>query len=153
MILDFMAHDCSSCHSVQTHVRGRDGWLDGFGGTSWKELLIIGVGSWYYESLAYLNSSSPPGTIGGYTVTRYAVGLGNETAAVSRDGSLIDPVRYFTTGGTGQIPVILVIDGEGYPIARESSGTPTDEWEAFDGAVETALTEDVPARSRSFESD
>ena len=145
MILDFMAHDCTSCHAVQAHVEAEmDGWMS-LADRHGRELLIIGVGSWYYESLAYLNTSSPPDDANPYTVPRYAVGLGNETAAVLEDGSLIDPVRYFTTGGTGQIPVILVIDGEGYPIARESSGIPTDEWEAFDGAVETALTGDVAA--------
>ena len=145
VILDFMAHDCTSCHAVQAHVEAEmDGWMS-LADRHGRELLIIGVGSWYYESLAYLNTSSPPDDANPYTVPRYAVGLGNETAAVLEDGSLIDPVRYFTTGGTGQIPVILVIDGEGYPIARESSGIPTDEWEAFDGAVETALTGDVAA--------
>ena len=49
------------------------------------------------------------------------------------------PCAYFTTGGTGQIRSSWSSMVKDTP-SRESSGTPTDEWEAFDGAVETALT-------------
>ena len=39
------------------------------------------------------------------------------------------------------IPVALVIDHEGYIVAKESSGTPTGGWGDFDGAVLAAAKE------------
>ena len=55
----------------------------------------------------------------------------------------------FTTGGTGQIPVVLIIDEEGYIIAQQATGTPIDGWAKFDGILETALTEEI---SETFDS-
>ncbi|RZD41394.1 MAG: hypothetical protein CXT70_04595 [Methanobacteriota archaeon] len=58
-----------------------------------------------------------------------------------------DPVRLFTTGGTGQIPVVMVLDEEGYIIARQSTGTPTDGWKAFDSIVDKAISSDADTSS------
>lgn len=138
LILDLMAHDCSNCHAVQEHIEMRmDGWLDN-ASASGKELKIFGYGAWYSETLDYLNETS-----GTYHVPAYPTGLGTTKAAVLEDGSTTDPVRLFTTGGAGQIPVVMVIDEEGYIIAREATGTPADKWEKFDGIVQQSLSGDV----------
>ena len=59
------------------------------------------------------------------------------------NGTTVDPVRLFTTGGSGQIPVVMVIDEEGYIIAKEATGTPSDKWAKFDGVLQDALEGDV----------
>jgi cytochrome c-type biogenesis protein len=75
----------------------------------------------------------------------YPTGLGSANAAILDDGSTTDPVRLFTTAGTGQIPVVLIIDEEGYIIAQQPTGTPVDEWAHFDGILEKTLTKGVNA--------
>ena len=52
-------------------------------------------------------------------------------------------MRLFTTGGAGQIPVVMVIDEEGYIIERQITGSPVDKWSSFDSVVELALTTPV----------
>ena len=84
-----------------------------------------------------------------YTVPLYPTGFGSTEVAVLDDGTTTDPVRLFTTGGTGQIPVVLILDEEGYIIAQQATGTPVDGWEKFDGLLNTALTEDI---SETFDS-
>jgi cytochrome c-type biogenesis protein len=135
IILDFMARDCGSCHKVQQHLEDNlDSWHE-LANNSNKTLKVFAYGSWYTEGLDYLNQSS-----GAYHVPFYATGIGTTNSAILEDGSTTDPVRLFTTAGTGQIPVVMVLDEEGYIIARQSTGTPTDGWESFDSVVETALT-------------
>ena len=115
IILDLMAHDCSNCHAVQAHLeKNMDDWkatadANGVG------FHIFGYGAWYQESLAYLNESG-----GEYTVPLYPTGLGSIEAAILENGSTTDPKKLFTTAGTGQIPVVLVIDVEGYIVERLS---------------------------------
>jgi cytochrome c-type biogenesis protein len=101
-------------------------------------LTVFAYGSWYSESLDYLNESS-----GAYHVPYYATGIGSTESAILEDGSTTDPVRLFTTAGTGQIPVVMVLDEEGYIIAKQSTGTPTDKWSSFDSVVETTLTGEI----------
>jgi thiol-disulfide isomerase/thioredoxin len=138
IILDFMAHDCSNCHAVQEHIeQNMDTWAEK-ANTSGNNLTIFGYGSWYAETIDYLNETS-----GAYHVPAYPTGLGSTNAATLEDGSTTDPVRLFTTGGTGQIPVVLAIDQEGYIIAREATGTPADKWAKFDGVLNEALEGDV----------
>ena len=138
IILDFMAHDCSTCHAVQEHIeQNMDAWTEK-ANASGNNLTIFGYGSWYAETIDYLNETS-----GAYHRPAYPTGLGSTDAATLEDGSTTDPVRLFTTGGTGQIPVVLVIDQEGYIIAREATGTPADNWEKFDGVLNEALEGDV----------
>ena len=109
IILDFMAHDCSNCHAVQEHIeKEMDDW-QAQANASGKTLKIFGYGAWYIETLDYLNETS-----GAYHVPAYPTGLGSTTAAILEDGSTTDPVRLFTTGGSGQIPVVMVLDEEGY---------------------------------------
>jgi cytochrome c-type biogenesis protein len=111
-----------------------------------RELIVIGYGAYYSESLEYLNSSG-----GEYTVPQYATGIGSEIAATV-NGTQQDPNRLFTPGGTGVIPVVMVIDTEGYIIASESSSTPAQGWSSFDNAIEVAMTGTINdmAELRSF---
>ena len=144
IILDLMARDCSNCHLVQEHIENEmDDWQATAAANN-KTLKIFAYGAWYGESVAYLNESS-----GEYTVPLYPTGFGSTEAAVLDDGTTTDPVRLFTTGGTGQIPVVLILDEEGYIIAQQATGTPVDGWEKFDGLLNTALTEDI---SETFDS-
>jgi len=135
IILDLMARDCGSCHYVQEHIEGEMENWQSMANVSGKELNIFAYGAWYGESIAYLNESSSA-----YTVPHYATGIGSTSSAILEDGSTTDPVRLFTTGGTGQIPVVLIIDEEGYIIERQTSGTPTDGWSSFDSKMEDVLT-------------
>ncbi|MED6319529.1 MAG: hypothetical protein VX451_05495, partial [Candidatus Thermoplasmatota archaeon] len=101
IILDLMARDCSNCHLVQEHIENEmREWQDTARANN-KSLKIFAYGAWYSESVAYLNESS-----GEYTVPLYPTGFGSTEAAVFEDGTTTDPVRLFTTGGTGQIPVV-----------------------------------------------
>ena len=144
IILDLMAHDCSQCHAVQEHLESNiDDWREtaeenGVG------FHIIAYGAWYIEDLEYLNTSTPPDANieTPYVVPKYPTGLGSTDAAILADGSTTDPVRLFTTAGTGQIPVVMVIDVEGYIVERQATGSPINGWGEFNGAVEDALTGD-----------
>ncbi|MDP6870284.1 MAG: hypothetical protein QGI21_05885 [Candidatus Poseidoniaceae archaeon] len=135
VIIDFMARDCSNCHYVQAHLEfEKEGW-ETMAEKHGSEITIIGYGAWYSESLSYLNESGEE-----YTVPEYPTGLGNSESGTLENGSKVDPVRLFTTGGTGQIPVVMLLDSDGYIIAKETTGTPTDGWDSFDSAVELAIT-------------
>jgi cytochrome c-type biogenesis protein len=138
IVLDLMARDCSNCHAVQAHLEeNMEAWHAAAEAAN-KDLKIFAYGAWYGESVAYMNESDGP-----YTVPLYPTGFGSVNAAVLDDGTTTDPVRLFTTGGTGQIPVVLIIDEEGYIIAQQATGSPADGWKKFDGTLNTALTEDV----------
>ena len=144
IILDLMAHDCSNCHYVQDHLEeNMDEW-QAIAEENNTNLEIYGYGGWYSESLDYLNETS-----GKYTVPLYPTGFGSSQAAILEDGTTTDPVRLFTTGGTGQIPVVMIIDEEGYIIEQQPTGTPVDEWESFETTLMTALSQDV---SETFDS-
>lgn len=136
IILDMMAHDCSNCHGVQARIE--DKMNEWHSLSEERELIIIGYGSYYSESLEYLNKSG-----GEYTVPLYPTGLGSTTAAVVNGTERADPNRLFTPGGTGVIPVVMVIDTEGYIIASESSSTPAQGWGAFDEAIQVAMTGEI----------
>jgi len=138
IILDLMAHDCSNCHAVQAYIEDKWSSWNATAEASGKSLKIFGYGAWYTEPLDYLNESG-----GEYTVPLYPTGLGSEVSGVLEDGSEVDPVRLFTTGGTGQIPVVLIIDEEGYIIEQQATGTPVDGWRGFNGTLNTALSGDV----------
>ncbi|MCS5533789.1 MAG: hypothetical protein NZ736_05990 [Candidatus Poseidoniaceae archaeon] len=142
VILDFMAHDCSNCHAVQQHLESNmDSWQQQAQANG-RTLRIIGYGAWYSEDIPYLNTSG-----GEYTVPLYPTGIGSTTAAMMSNNTTADPVRLFTTGGTGQIPVVMVLDEEGYIIARQSTGTPTDGWKSFDSIVDKAISSDTETNS------
>ena len=137
VVFDMMARDCGSCHYVQYHLEEEmEAWQE-MANESGRELIIIAYGSWYYEGLEYLNESK-----GAYHVPYYATGFGTDTSAILNETTdeRADPVRLFTPQGTGQIPVVMIIDHEGWIVGKESTGTPTDGWESFDSALTIALT-------------
>ncbi len=137
VIFDMMARDCSNCHYVQEHLEDQMEQWHALANTSGRDLIIVGYGSYYYETISYLNSSGEA-----YHVPAYPTGIGHDQAAIVNitSGERADPVRLFTPQGTGQIPVVMVIDHEGWIVAKESTGTPTDGWKSFDSAVEVAIT-------------
>ena len=140
IIFDMMAHDCSNCHAVQYHLEDKMIEWQTLADESNKSFHIIAYGSWYGEDLAYLNESDA-----NYDVPLYPTGMGYAESVILEDGGTTDPVRLFTTAGTGQIPVVMVIDEEGYIIERQATGSPTDKWRSFDSVVELALTTPVTA--------
>ena len=138
IIFDMMAHDCSNCHAVQYHLEERMPEWEDIAAESGKPFHIIAYGSWYGEDLAYLNESDA-----NYDVPLYPTGMGSADSGTLTGGKVVDPVRLFTTAGTGQIPVVMVIDEEGYIIERQATGSPTDKWRSFDSVVELALSSQV----------
>ena len=138
IILDLMARDCGSCHYVQEHLESEMSDWQKTAGENGVGFHIIAYGAWYSESLDYLNTS-----LGEYTVPLYPTGLGSTEAAILEDGSTSDPKQLFSTAGTGQIPVVMVIDVEGYIVERQATGTPIGGWGEFNDAVDLALTGNV----------
>ena len=136
IVIDFMAHDCSNCHAVQEHLENNmESWQE-IADENDKEFHMIAYGAWYAEDIEYLNESDKS-----YSVPLYPTGMGYATSAILTDGSKVDPVRLFTTAGTGQIPVVMIIDEEGYIIERQTTGSPTDGWDSFDSSLELALSD------------
>ena len=73
----------------------------------------------------------------------------NFTIETTLEGNITWEIIEFTRGDMVEeyqaqaIPVALVIDHEGYIVAKESSGTPTGGWGDFDGAVLAAAKGDA----------
>ena len=129
VIIDFMAHDCSNCHTVQKHLEDEmDGWSNR---DSTYNLTIIAVGSWYSEDLAYLNTSG-----GTYHVPYYATGMGSTTAAII-NASTDERADVRDEYNAFAIPIVYVLDHEGYIVATRSTGI--GDWGDFDAAVIAAL--------------
>ena len=59
---------------------------------------------------------------------------GSETV-ILENGTRGDLVEYYSAQ---LIPLALVIDHEGYVVAKENTGTPLDRWKSFDNAIEKA---------------
>ena len=129
VILDFMAHDCLACHGVQYHLEDKmQEWYDL---DSEYELLIVAIGAWYTEPFDYLNESDD-----NYHVPYYFTGKGSdESVIVNESTNERGDLREFYNAWT--IPVVYVIDHEGYLIAK-NTGTGLD-WDEFDSTVELAL--------------
>ena len=97
---------------------------------------IIAYGSWYGEDLDYLNESD----------NRYSVPLsywnGYDKSATLTNGDKTDhPIIHYRW--CRSIPVVMVIDEEGYVIERQITGSPVDKWSGFNSVVELALTTPV----------
>ncbi len=132
VILDFMAIDCANCHYVQEHINQNiESWGELGGNYS---VIVVSIASWYeYETFEQINS-----TFGDSDSEKYmywpVVNGGAETI-VLEDGERGDIVEYYSAQ---LLPLVLVIDHEGYVVAKESTGTPLDGWNSFDNAVEKA---------------
>ncbi len=130
IVLDFMAHACSSCHYAQFHMEEElSGWENLTGP---HEVMIVSIGSWYaYEDLDYLNTSEPEEN---YFVPQWVLGTGASDSIIVNEtsgerGDLIE--AYFAH----QIPLLLVIDHEGYIVGKQNSGTPVEGWGEFDDSI------------------
>ena len=90
------------------------------------------MAAWYRfgETFAQINS-----TFGDYDSEKYmnwTVVNGGTDSIILEDGSRGDMVEYYSAQ---LIPLVLVIDHEGYVVAKDNTGTPLDRWKAFDNAV------------------
>jgi len=134
VILDFMAIDCANCHYVQEHIDIRKSQWENLDGE--YEVVLVSIGSWYsYESLAELNE-----TFGDNKSDRemtWLVGTGTPQSIIVNEstGERGDMVEHYSAQA---LPVVFVIDHEGYVVAKEATGTPLDGWNSFDSAVEKA---------------
>ena len=134
VILDFMAIDCANCHLVQEHINLRKSEWGALTGE--HEVVLVSIGSWYsYESLADLNE-----TFGNSESKRemtWLVGTGTPQSIIVNQstGERGDMVEHYSAQA---LPVVFVIDHEGYVVAKEATGTPLDGWNSFDSAVEKA---------------
>jgi cytochrome c-type biogenesis protein len=134
VILDFMAIDCANCHYVQEHIDIRKSQWENLGGE--YEVVLVSIGSWYsYESLAELNETF--GDINSDREMTWLVGTGTPQSIIVNQstGERGDMVEHYSAQA---LPVVFVIDHEGYVVAKEATGTPLDGWNSFDSAVEKA---------------
>ena len=137
VILDFTAVDCSNCHYVQSHIEDNLG--------SWQSLsseypvVALSIGSWYgYESFERIND-----TFGDPSSSKHMpwpVANGGTDSIILENGTRGDLVEYYAAQN---LPLVYVIDHEGFVVAKEGTGTPLDGWRAFDRAVERALEGDA----------
>ena len=132
VVLDFMAVDCSNCHYVQEHIeQNLDDWQT-IGGD--YPVVAISIASWYgYESFEQINS-----TFGDQSSNRHMpwpVANGASDSILLEDGARGDLIEYYSAQA---LPLALVIDHEGFVVAKENTGTPLDGWNEFDNAIEKA---------------
>ncbi|MED5273878.1 MAG: cytochrome c biogenesis protein CcdA [Candidatus Thermoplasmatota archaeon] len=132
VVLDFMAVDCANCHYVQEHIDrniGEWGDLDGD-----YPVIALSVATWYaYEDFDRINSTF--GDSDSDKHMSWPVANGGPDSVILDDGTRGDLVEHYFAQA---IPLVLVIDHEGYAVAKESTGTPLDGWSSFDSAIERA---------------
>ena len=130
VILDFMAHGCSSCHYAQEHMESQLSDWENLSGP--YPVMIVSIGSWYsYESLDYLNQSDHSEN---YFVPQWVLGTGAGDSVILNEstGERGDLVEQYHAQA---IPLLLVLDHEGFIVAKQNSGTPVEGWGEFDDAV------------------
>ena len=132
VVLDFMAVDCSNCHFVQAHI---DQNLAEWGALQGEyPIVAISLGSWYgYESFERINSSF--GDSASDRHMPWPVVNGGTDVILLENGNRGDLVEYYSAQA---LPLALVIDHEGFVVAKENTGTPLDGWDSFDSAIEAA---------------
>ena len=132
VVLDFMAVDCSNCHYVQTHIgQNLENWqtLEGP-----YDVVVLSIGSWYgYETFEDINATF--GESDSDKHMPWPVANGGTDVVILEDGGTGDLVEYYFAQA---IPLVIVIDHEGYVVAKEHTGTPLDGWSSFDSAVASA---------------
>ena len=137
VILDFMAVDCANCHYVQEHIEQNiDDWRGLEGEYS---VIVVSVGTWYsLETFEQINSTF--GDSDSDKFMNWVVVNGGSEAVILENGTRGDLVEYYSAQ---LIPLALVIDHEGYVVAKENTGTPLDRWKSFDNAIEKANNGDA----------
>mgnify|MGYP001164207921 FL=1 len=131
VVLDFMAIDCSNCHLVQKHIeQNLDNWQNLEGD---YPVIVVSIASWYdLESFESINSTFGNNDSDKYM--RWIVANGGTDIILTDEGGG-DLLEYYNVIN---IPHVLVIDHEGYAVAKENTGFPLDKWESFDSAIEKA---------------
>ena len=132
VIIDFMSVGCVNCHYVQDHLEeNREYWKSLEGP---YEIEIISIGSWYdYESFDFINETF--GDVGSEKFMNWTVANGATDAIILEGGLRGDLVEYYSAQS---LPLVVVIDHEGYAISKENSGLPLDGWTNFDKSIELA---------------
>ncbi len=132
VVLDFMAVDCANCHYVQEHIdQNLEEWGE-LGGE--YPVIALSVATWYaYEDFDRINSTF--GDSNSDKHMGWPVANGGPESVILEDGTRGDIVEHYFAQA---IPLVLVIDHEGYAVAKESTGTPLDGWGSFDSAIERA---------------
>ena len=132
VILDFMAIDCANCHYVQEHIDDNLAEWEGLDGE--YPVIAVSIATWYqYESFEQINA-----TFGDPESNRHMpwpIVNGGDDVVLLDDGERGDITEYYSAQS---IPLALVIDHEGFVVAKENTGTPLDGWKNFDSAVEAA---------------
>ena len=132
VILDFMAIDCANCHYVQEHIDDNLAEWEGLDGE--YPVIAVSIATWYqYESFEQINT-----TFGDPESNRHMpwpIVNGGDDVVLLEDGERGDITEYYSAQS---IPLALVIDHEGFVVAKENTGTPLDGWKSFDSAIEAA---------------
>ena len=132
VILDFMAIDCSNCHYVQEHIDQNLAEWEALDGP--YPVVAISLASWYgYESFDSINSTF--GDPDSDKHMPWPIVNGGTDVILLEEGERGDLVEYYSAQA---IPLALVIDHEGFVVAKENTGTPLDGWAEFDDAIEAA---------------
>ena len=133
LLFAVIAYGGGSCHYAQAHMESEiSGWQNLTGP---YPVMIVSIGSWYdIETMEWLNESEPEEN---YFVPQWILGMGAHDSIIVNEttgerGDLIE--HYFAH----QIPLLLVIDHEGYIVGKQNSGTPIEGWDEFDAAVVSA---------------
>ena len=132
IVLDFMAVDCANCHYVQEHIDQR---IEEWGALEGEyPVVALSVATWYaYEDFDRINSTF--GDSDSDKHMSWPVANGGPDSVILDDGTRGDLVEHYFAQA---IPLVLVIDHEGYAVAKEGTGTPLDGWSSFDSAIERA---------------
>ena len=132
VVIDFMAVDCANCHYVQTHIEQEIANWEALLGP--HDVIVLSIGTWYgYESFDRINETF--GDTGSAKHMSWPVANGGTDVVLLENGERGDLVEYYSAQA---IPIVIVVDHEGYVVAKESTGTPLDGWEAFDSAIASA---------------
>ena len=133
IVLDFMAVDCANCHYVQGHIEDNlDSWQSS--GSEYP-VVALSIASWYgYESFDWINETF--GDSDSDKHMRWPVANGATDSIILENGHRGDLVEHYAAQN---LPIVYVIDHEGYVVAKEGTGTPLDGWASFDRAVDKAI--------------
>tara|TARA_B100000029_G_scaffold1417_1_gene1698 strand:+ start:858 stop:2303 length:1446 start_codon:yes stop_codon:yes gene_type:complete len=137
VVIDFMAIDCANCHYVQTHIeQNLDDWesLEGP-----HNVIVLSVATWHwYESFDRINRTF--GDLDSDKHMSWTVANSGSEVVILEDGSRGDLAEYYSAF---DLPIVIVVDHEGYVVAKESTGTPLDGWSSFDSAIARANSGDA----------